>query len=101
MLTVYAITGQTSQSESRRSKMQVNMTRKWRHWALCAVLAIGSVLAAWSLGEVSFFQTLNLKAYDAHFVVRNYLFGPHPIPNMGVLTGNQKALGSFRDTKKI
>src|ERR1035438_5491497 len=79
MLTVYAITGQTSQSESRRSKMQVNMTRKGRHWALCVILAIGSVLAAWSLGEVSFFQTLNLKAYDAHFVVRNYLFGPPPI----------------------
>jgi adenylate cyclase len=71
------------------------MTRKWRHWALCVVLAIGSVLAAWSLDEVSFFQTLNLKAYDAHFVVRNYLFGPPPIPNIVLLTADQKAMDTF------
>ncbi|HEV8040851.1 MAG TPA: adenylate/guanylate cyclase domain-containing protein [Bryobacteraceae bacterium] len=71
------------------------MTRKWRHWALCVVLAIGSVLAAWSLDEVSFFQTLNLKAYDAHFVVRNYLFGPPPIPNIVLLTADQKAMDNF------
>jgi adenylate cyclase len=71
------------------------MTRKWRHWALCVVLAIGSVLAAWSLGEVSFFQTLNLKAYDAHFVVRNYLFGAPPIPNIVLLTADQKAMDTF------
>jgi adenylate cyclase len=75
--------------------MQVNMTRKWRHWALCVVLAIGSVLAAWSLDEVSFFQTLNLKAYDAHFVVRNYLFGSPPIPNIVLLTADQKAMDTF------
>src|ERR1700683_2688963 len=86
---------QASQSESRRSKMQVNMTRKWRHWALCAVLAIGSVLAAWSLDQVSFFQNLNLKAYDAHFVVRNYLVGPPAIPNIVLLTADQKAMNTF------
>jgi adenylate cyclase len=71
------------------------MTRKWRHWALCVILAIGSVLAAWSLDEVSFFQTLNLKAYDAHFVVRNYLFGPPPVPNIVLLTADQKAMDTF------
>jgi class 3 adenylate cyclase len=59
------------------------------------ILAIGSVLAAWSLGEVSFFQTLNLKAYDAHFVMRNYLFGPPPIPNIVLLTEDQKAMDNF------
>ena len=75
--------------------MQVNMTRKWRHWALCVVLAIGSVLAAWSLDEVAFFQNLNLKAYDAHFVVRNYLFGPPAIPNIVLLTADQKAMDNF------
>jgi len=71
------------------------MTRKWRHWALCIVLAIGSVLAARSLEEVNFFQNLNLKAYDAHFVVRNYLFGPPPIPNIVLLTADQKAMDDF------
>lgn len=86
---------------SRRSKMQVNMTRKWRHWALCVVLAIGSVLAAWSLDEVSFFQTLNLKAYDAHFVVRNYLFGPPHIPNIVLLTADQKAMDRFPELQEF
>jgi CHASE2 domain-containing sensor protein len=71
------------------------MTRKWRHWAFCVVLAIGSVLAAWSLDKISFFQTLNLKAYDVHFVVRNYLFGPPPIPNIVLLTDDQKAMDNF------
>ena len=71
------------------------MTRKWRHWALCIVLAIGSVLAAWSLDQVTFFQNLNLKAYDAHFVVRNYLFGPPHIPNIVLLTADQKAMDNF------
>jgi adenylate cyclase len=71
------------------------MTRKWRHWALCIILAIGSVLAAWSLGQVPFFQNLNLKAYDAHFVVRNYLFGPPAIPNIVLLTADQKAMDKF------
>jgi adenylate cyclase len=75
--------------------MQVNMTRKWRHWALCAVLAIGSVLAALSLDQVSFFQNLNLKAYDAHFVARNYLVGPPPIPDIVLLTDDQKAMDTF------
>ncbi len=71
------------------------MTRKWRHWALCIILAIGSVLAAWSLGQVPFFQNLNLKAYDAHFVVRNYLFGPPAIPNIVLLTADQKTMDDF------
>jgi len=75
--------------------MQVNMTKKWRHWALCAVIALGSVLAAWSLGEVRFFQNLNLKAYDAHFVARNYLFGHPDIPNIVLLTADQKAMDDF------
>src|ERR1700693_4750228 len=90
-----------SQSESRRSKMHANMTRKWGHWALCVVLAIGSVLAAWSLDQVSFFQNLNLKAYDAHFVVRNYLFGPPAIPKIVLLTADQKAMDTFPELQEF
>ncbi len=47
------------------------MKKKWRHWALCAVLAAGSALAASLLSDIRFFQILNLKAYDAHFVARD------------------------------
>src|SRR5450755_1662444 len=79
--------------------MQVNMTKKWRHWALCIVLAIGSVVAAWSLDKFPDFQILNLKAYDAHFVVRERLFGTSPISNIVLLTANQKTMDMFPEPK--
>src|SRR6202021_4132399 len=58
-----------------RSKMQVTMKKKWRHWAFCAVLAVGSALGASLLSDVRFFRILNLKAYDAHFIARDFLRG--------------------------
>ncbi len=71
------------------------MTKKWRHWAFCVVLAVGSVLAAWSLGEFRFFQVSNLKAYDAHFVVRDYLFGQPTISNIVLLTADQNTMDKW------
>jgi adenylate cyclase len=79
------------QCESGRSKMQVNMKKKLRHWALCALIAAGSTMAAWSLSEITFFKILNLKAYDTHFVVR----GAQPTSNIVLLTADQKALDAF------
>jgi len=75
--------------------MQVNMPKKWRHWALCAVLAMGSMLAAWSLDETRFFQNLNLKAYDAHFVVRDLLGRRPAISNIVLLVADKKAMDAF------
>jgi adenylate cyclase len=70
--------------------MQVTMKKKWRHWVFCALLAGGSALAASLLSDVRFFQILNLKAYDAHFVVR-YFFGRRPvISNIVLLLADQK-----------
>jgi len=77
--------------------MQVNMKRKWRHWALCAIVAAGSSLAAWLLG--SNFQILNLKAYDAHFVVRDFLRGRPVIPNIVLLLADQKAMDTFPELR--
>ncbi|HTB20506.1 MAG TPA: adenylate/guanylate cyclase domain-containing protein [Bryobacteraceae bacterium] len=75
------------------------MKKKWRHWALCAVLAAGSALGASLLSDVRFFQILNLKAYDAHFVVR-YLLGQRPsIPNIVLLLADQKALDTFPELR--
>jgi len=71
------------------------MTKKWTHWALCAVLAVGSALGAALLSDVRFFQILNLKAFDAHFVVR-YLLGQRPvIPNIVLLLEDQKTRDTF------
>jgi adenylate cyclase len=71
--------------------MQVNMKKKLRHWALCALIATGSTMAAWSLSQILFFQILNLKAYDTHFVVR----GAQHTTNIVLLTADQKALDTF------
>ena len=75
------------------------MKRKWRHWALCVTLALGSAAAAWSLGGIRFFQILNLKAYDAHFVVRSFLEGPPTISNIVLLVEDQKAFDSFSEPR--
>ena len=79
--------------------MQVNMKRKWRHWGLCAILAGGSALAARSLGGVRFFQILNLKAYDAHFVLRSLLSPQPTISNIVLLVADQKTLDSFPEPR--
>lgn len=76
------------------------MKRKWRHWGLCAILAGGSALAAWSLGEdVRFFQILNLKAYDAHFVLRSLLHPQPTISNIVLLVADQKTLDTFPEPR--
>ena len=85
--------------QNRRSKMQVNMKRKWRHWGICALLAGGSALAAWSLGGLRFFQILNLKAYDAHFVLRNLLRPQATVSNIVLLVADQKTLDNFPEPR--
>jgi adenylate cyclase len=83
--------------------MQVIMKKKWRHWALCAVLAAGSALGAALLGDIRFFQILNLKAYDAHFVVRDWighLLGRRPATsNIVLLLADQKTLDTFPELR--
>ncbi len=70
------------------------MKKKWRHWATCAVLAVGSALGASLLSGVRFFQILNLKAYDAHFVARDFFGKPPSISNIVLLLADQKTLDS-------
>jgi adenylate cyclase len=79
--------------------MQVTMTKKWRHWAFCAVLAVGSALGASLLSDVRFFQILNLKAYDAHFIVRDFLHGRPAISNIVLLTADKKAMDTFPELR--
>src|SRR5579862_30131 len=83
--------------------MQVNMKKKWRHWALCAVLAAGSALAASLLSDFRFFQILDLKAYDAHFVVRYFLgqlTGKRPdTSNIVLVLADQKTWDTFPELR--
>jgi adenylate cyclase len=75
------------------------MKKKWRHWAFCAVLAVGSALGASLLSDLRFFQILNLKAYDAHFVARDLFGKPPAIPNIVLLLADQKTLDTFPDLR--
>ncbi len=75
------------------------MKKKWRHLALCIILAAGSTLGAWSLSDLRFFQILNLKAYDAHFVARDILGKRPTISNIVLLLDDQKARDSFPELK--
>jgi class 3 adenylate cyclase len=79
--------------------MQVTMKKKWRHWAFCAILAAGSALGASLLSDIRFFRILNLKAYDAHFVVRDFLRGRPAISNIVLLTADKKAYDTFPELR--
>ena len=46
------------------------MKRNWKRAAICAAIALASVIITVSLGRIRFFQLLSLKAQDAHFVLR-------------------------------
>ncbi len=67
------------------------MKRRWQHWAVCASIAIGSAAGALLLSSFRFFQLLNLKALDAHFVLR----GRQPVSNIVLVVADQKALDTF------
>ena len=75
------------------------MKKKWRHWALCAVLAVGSALGASLLSDIRFFRILNLKAYDAHFIVRDFFRGRPAISNIVLLTADKKAMDTFPELR--
>src|SRR5581483_4570770 len=75
--------------------MQGTMRKKWKHWVVCALLAIGSAAGAVLLSDVRFFQILNLKAKDAHFVLRDWLTARPVISNIVLLLADQKARDTF------
>lgn len=71
------------------------MKRKWKYWAICAAIAVIGAAGARLLSNYSFFQNLNLKALDLHFVVRGQL--PAASSNIVLVTINQAALDKFPD----
>lgn len=76
------------------------MGRKWRRIGICAAIAAASAMCAVFLSRVQFFQLVNLKARDVHFLLRNEL-SPHavPISNVILLTIDQKSLDTFPEVQ--
>jgi adenylate cyclase len=71
------------------------MTKRWRRWAICAAIAVGSVAGARLLSNVHFFELLNLKSLDAQFVLRGTL----PPSNIVLVLADQKALDTFPELR--
>ena len=67
------------------------MKRNWKRRAICAAIALAAVVVTVSLGDVRFFQLLNLKAQDAHFVLR----GQTPTKDIVLIGIDDKAQNSF------
>jgi adenylate cyclase len=67
------------------------MIRNWQRVAICAAIALGSVTVTLLLATVPFFHLLNLKAQDAHFVLR----GTVPTKDIVLIGIDDKALNTF------
>ena len=76
------------------------MGRKWRRVAVCSGLAIAGAMSAYFLSGVEFFQLVNLKAQDLHFLLRNKI-RRHAVPvsNIVLLTIDQQSLNTFPEVQ--
>jgi len=71
------------------------MRRRWRHFAICALIAVVSAVTARLLSELRFFELLNLKSLDLQFVLR----GQRPVSEIVLITADDKALKSFPELR--
>ncbi len=62
-----------------------------RKWAAGAAIAIGGVVATQLLSTTHFIQLLNLKSYDAQFLLR----GKRPVSDIVLVVADEKTLNTF------
>jgi adenylate cyclase len=67
------------------------MQRKWQRAVGYSGIAVGSVCLTVGLANVKFFELLNLKAQDAHFVLR----GKVPVKDIVIVGIDDKTLSTF------
>jgi adenylate cyclase len=72
------------------------MSKRWQRWAICALIALGSATGARLLSNLRFFELLNLKALDAHFVLRGAL---PPSNDIALILADQKTLDTFPELR--
>lgn len=71
--------------------------RKLRHFVICGLVVIASAAAPYFLSDIHFFQILNLKALDTHFVVR----GKMPTSDVFLVLADQKALDTYSELRML
>ncbi|MGD1072315.1 MAG: adenylate/guanylate cyclase domain-containing protein [Bryobacteraceae bacterium] len=67
------------------------MKKNWKRAVICAAIVLGSVLLTLAMEDIPFFQLVDLKAQDAHFVLR----GPLPTKDILIVGIDDKALNHF------
>ena len=71
--------------------MQAGGMQKKKRAAICGAIAVGSVCLTVGLANVRFFELLNLKAQDSHFVLR----GTVPTKDVELVVVDNKTLETF------
>ena len=69
------------------------MGKRRSYWAICALIVAASAVAAQYSDRLSFFRLLNLKALDAHFIVR----GRQPVSSIVLILMDQRSLDTFTE----
>src|ERR1051326_1907247 len=67
------------------------MNRTSKRLLICAAIVAGSVAATLLMQNIQFFHLLDLKAQDAHFVLR----GPRPTRKIVIVAIDDKARSQF------
>ncbi len=73
------------------------MAKRWRHWAICALIVVLGTAAARLSDRVRVFHQLHLKARDALFVVR----GKQPVSHIVILMLDQKTSDTFTELESF
>jgi len=69
------------------------MTRARKRILICAAIVAGSVAATMQMERIQFFHLLDLKAQDAHFVLR----GPRPTHHIVVVGIDNKSFSHYSE----
>jgi adenylate cyclase len=76
------------------------MSKRWQRWAICASIAVGSAVGVRLLSNLRFFELLNLKALDAHFILRGTLRPETPPESkITLILADQKTLDTFPELR--
>jgi adenylate cyclase len=69
------------------------MKKTWKRALICAAIALGSVLLTLLMEKLEFFKGLDLKAQDAHFVIR----GTRPTKNITLIEIDDKTRSQYTE----
>lgn len=69
------------------------MNKNWKRWSIGAAIAVACVVVTLLLGNIRFFQLLELKAQDSHFVLR----GKAETKDIVLIGIDDKAMNNFSE----